>query len=300
MATAKHRKTAAITGAAGGLGSSFARQLARQGYRLLLIDRRRGPLEQLAAELRHSHQTEAEPWVADLTDSDAISAVARRLAEVSDLDLLVNNAGFGFSRYLVDVDVERHVEMISVHVVAPMSLCHAVLPGMIRRNRGAVINVSSLSGWTPSAGVVQYAATKAYLTCFSASVADELRGTNVKIQTLCPGFTTTGFHATEIMRGFDFGRAPKWMWMTPDAVVACSLRKLPKGGLVIPGWHNRLISIFMRRPIFAPLVLALCRLNAAGRAKLAAAECKLQGPHFGPAAAPAESAFASNEATQQR
>jgi short-subunit dehydrogenase len=271
--TANSPKTAAITGAGGGLGASFARQLAQQGYRLLLIDRRGEPIVRLCQELRSAYGVQAEPWVADLTDRESIAALGQRLVAEQSLDLLVNGAGFGFMQYLVDIDVERHLEMISVHVIAPMSLCHAVLPGMIQRNRGAIINIASLTAWTPSAGVAQYAATKAYVINLSASVADELRGTNVRIQTLCPGFTTTGFHATDTMRGFEDRRPPSWMWMTPDAVVTCSLRSIhKKSGVVIPGWHNRVLAFLLCRPLFAPLVQLSCRLTPAGRQNLAAAQ----------------------------
>ena len=175
------------------------------------------------------------------------SAIGRRLA--AKLALL-----------FIDADVERHLDMIRVHVLASVRLTCAVLPGMVERNRGAVINMSSLCAWTPCAGVVPYSSTKAYLTVFSQGLQDELRETNVRIQALCPGFVHTGFHDTEGMSNFDPAQIAGWLWMMPDDVVECSLKSLAsKRVIVIPGWRNRILGRFMQAPIFQPIVRALVR-----------------------------------------
>ncbi len=254
-------RTAIITGAAGGLGACFAHKLASRGYELMLVDRREDALTTLCDELTARHGVRVEPLVVDLTDEDAMASLAARLSATPDLEMLVNNAGFGVARFFVDADVERHLDMIRVHVLAAVRLTHSVLPAMLNRNRGAIINVSSLTAWTPCAGMVSYAATKAYLTVFTQALHDELRGTGVRIQVLCPGFIRTGFHDAPGMKdGFNPGQIPGFMWTTPEQVVDCSLRALPRGrAVVIPGWFNRLTGRLMQMPIAQPVVRALVR-----------------------------------------
>ncbi len=257
---ATDQKMAVITGAAGGLGACFARKLAELGYDLTLIDRRDDEVIRLCDELRSINNTNAEPVVADLCDIKAVGVLAQRLAELPYIDLLVNNAGFGFSQDFVDVGIQRHIDMISVHVQTPVLLTHAVLPRMIERNRGAIINVSSLGAWTPSSGSVQYCATKAYLVYFSEALQDELRDTKVRIQALCPGFIRTGFHDGESMSQLDLGKIPKWLWVTTDAVVECSLQNLSRDRvIVVPGLLPRLLGRCMRMPLLQPLVRVLTR-----------------------------------------
>ncbi len=254
-------QTAVVTGAAGGLGASFARKLASQGYGLILLDRREDALKSLCDELVARHGIAVEPIAVDLISDEAVAAIATRLSAMPNLELLVNNAGFGVARFFVDADVEQHLDMVRVHVLAAVRLTHAVLPGMLDRNRGAIINVSSLNAWTPCAGVVSYSATKAYLTVFSQALHDELRGTGVRIQALCPGFIRTDFHDTPEMKGgFNTKQIPGFMWTTPERVVESSLKALPRGrAIVIPGWFNRLTGRLMQMPIAQPIVRALVR-----------------------------------------
>lgn len=255
-----NNRTAVVTGAAGGLGACFARKLAERGYDLMLVDCREEPLAQLAAELATEHGVAARAWPADLTDAQAVKSVAAELAGTPALELLVNNAGFGLAKYFVDADVERHVDMIRVHVLAAVRLTHAVLPGMLKRNRGAIVNMASLCAWTPCAGVVSYSSTKAYLVAFSQGIQDELRNTEIRIQALCPAFVYTGFHFAEGMSGFDPQKIPRWLWMMPDDVVECSLRNLHrKKVIVVPGWRTALLCRLMRMPVSQPIVRALVR-----------------------------------------
>lgn len=257
----RESRTAIITGAAGGLGACFARKLASRGYGLMLVDRREDALTALCDELTPQYRVRVEPLVVDLTDEEAVAGLATRLAATPALEMLVNNAGFGVARFFVDADVERHVDMVRVHVLAAVRLTHSVLPAMLDRNRGAVINVSSLNAWAPCAGVVSYSATKAYLTVFSQALHDELRGTGVRIQALCPGFVRTEFHDAPGMKdGFNPGQVPGFMWMTPEQVVDCALRALPRGrAVVMPGLFNRIVGRLMQMPIAQPIVRALVR-----------------------------------------
>ena len=144
MKIARESGLAVVTGAAGGLGSSFASQLAQRGYRLILVDRRQEQLAQLCESISARHGAVAEAWAVDFCQRDEVQRLAKRLEQAADLQLLVNNAGFGTFDYFVDTDIRYLVDMVDVHVVAPVILTRAVLPGMIERKGGAIINVSSL------------------------------------------------------------------------------------------------------------------------------------------------------------
>jgi short-subunit dehydrogenase len=253
-------RTAVITGAAGGLGAQFCWQLAQQGYDLLIIDREQQTLDKLAAEITSKHDVAVDPRCVNLVDQAAVKALAQHLQSLPEVSLLVNNAGFGQSKYFVDIDVENHVDMVNLHVHTPVRLCHAVLPAMIHRDRGAIINVASLSAWTPCAGIVQYSATKQYLVTFSEAVKEELKGTQVTIQALCPAFVKTAFFDTEVMDTFNEKQVPRWLWTTPEEVVRYSLKRL-RQVIVIPGLACRILGRLMRMPAAQPIVRRLATNN---------------------------------------
>jgi short-subunit dehydrogenase len=249
---------AVITGAAGGLGSSFARKLAERGYRLLLVDRRPEPLEHLCYSLADQQGASAEPYAADLCQREEVERLAKRL-QMEAVGLLVNNAGFGAVDYFVDTEASYLVGMVDLHVVAPTILTRAVLPGMIERNSGAIINVSSVAAWFQCTANVQYGSTKNYLAVFSQALEHELRGTNVRVQALCPGYVRTEFHEAESMRAFRLRRSPSAnVWMSPDRVVDCSLRRLGRRKvIVIPGVRNRIVGRLAQMPVLQPLMQRL-------------------------------------------
>jgi uncharacterized protein len=252
---------AVVTGAAGGLGASFAKKLAERGYRLLLVDRRPEELNQVCQSLAAEYGASAVPCVIDLCKRKQVERLAKRLEHMADLELLVNNAGFGTADYFVDTDASYLVGMVDVHIAAPTILIQAVLPGMIHRNRGGIINVSSLSAWLHSAGNVQYGSTKNYLAVFSQSLQQELRGTNVRVQALCPGFIRTGFHAADSMQAFKLRRPPSArMWKSADEVAECSLRRLNgKQVIVIPGFRYRVLGRLAQMPLLQPLMQWITR-----------------------------------------
>ena len=229
------RPLAAITGASSGIGETFARKLAARGYRLLLIARRRDRLEALAREL------DGEALAADLTDEAQAAAVEERLRAEPDLELLVNNAGFGTVGRFFDLDLEPSLRMHRLHVMATVRLAHAALAGMTRRGRGGVINVSSVAGFMRGPGNVSYCSTKAWMNAFTECLDLELKsiGSRVKVQALCPGFTHSEFHDTA---GIDPARIPRSLWLSADEVVEASLRGLDRGKLfVVPGWRYKVI-----------------------------------------------------------
>ena len=232
--------TALVTGATAGIGREFCRQLAARGHDLVLVARDGERLDTLAAELRREHGVSAQALPADLSRDDAVDRVATLIAETPDLSLLVNNAGFGTTGFLVSTPAAPQEQMLRLHVLAPMRLTRAALPGLIARRRGGVINVSSIASFFYGAGAVNYSATKAYLTTFSEGLGAELKGTGVRVQALCPGFTRTEFHQR---MGPAAGDRPRFLWLSAESVVAASLRQLERGGPVIciPGLRYKLL-----------------------------------------------------------
>ncbi|MCS6848890.1 MAG: SDR family NAD(P)-dependent oxidoreductase [Anaerolineae bacterium] len=239
---------ALVTGASAGIGVAFARQLARAGYDLVLVARRKDRLDALAASLRQQHTIEAHALPADLANADDIERVAGVAADVSEagrLDLLINNAGFGTVGKYADLPFQSQLDMLHVHVTATMRLTKAALPGMLRRGRGGIINVASTAGWYPLPGNATYSATKRYLINFSESLQAELDGSGVCVQVLCPGFTYSEFHDREPYRasGFRRERLPAFMWQTAEEVAEASLNALGREVVCIPGVHNRAIAL---------------------------------------------------------
>jgi short-subunit dehydrogenase len=237
---------ALITGASAGIGHSFAESLARRGYDLILVARSTARIEALGQDLAGRFHVKCETWTADISSDAGCGEVAARIAALPDLDLLINNAGFATTGKLAKIDVEAQLEMLRLHVMAPMRLARAAIPAMIARGSGGIINVSSIAGFLYGPGNVNYSATKAYLTSFSLGLDSELVGTGVRVQALCPGFTHTEIH-DEMLHVKK--QIPKWMWMQSADVVEISLRQLERNGAVIciPGIKNKLMTAVLRR-----------------------------------------------------
>jgi uncharacterized protein len=178
-----------ITGASAGLGAEFARQLAKRGQRLVLAARRKDRLDALAAEVGNARTIEI-----DLSEP---GAAARLVADVEaageTIDTLINNAGFGLRGRFVDLDAAREREMIDLNCGALTDLCRAVVPGMIERKRGAILNVASTAAFQPGPKMAVYFATKAYVLSFTEALHEELKPHGIKVSALCPGPTRTEF-----------------------------------------------------------------------------------------------------------
>ena len=215
------RPLAVITGASAGIGREFSRQLAARGFDLMLVARDAERLRSLAAELSAQYGINADAWPADLSRDDAMRNLAEFLSRNDRVMLLVNNAGFGTKGKFATRPVSEQATMLELHVMAPMLLTRAVLPGMIDRREGRIITVASVASFTASPGNVNYCATKAYNRVFTEALAMELTGTGVHVQVLCPGFTHTEFH--ERMKIDKSKGIPSWAWLDADRVVRESL-----------------------------------------------------------------------------
>ncbi|MDZ7703910.1 MAG: SDR family oxidoreductase [Trueperaceae bacterium] len=252
----RHHHHTLITGASSGIGAAFARHLAANKTNLTLIARREDKLRALAESLEAHADVRVTVLQADLTDEDDISAVERYIRDQPDLDLLINNAGFGTQGAFYEVALDRHLAMLRLHVEASVRLCYAVLPKMIERDYGGIVNVASVAAFLPSPGNTTYSATKDYLNVFSESLRREVAAHHIAVQSLCPGFTYSEFHDTDEFADFDRGDLPGFLWMTSDAVAQRSLGNLGSGGAVyIPGWQNRLLVRLLKTPLLREVLV---------------------------------------------
>lgn len=256
---AGRRPAALVTGASGGIGEELARLLARDGYDLHIVARGAAELERVARDLRTGHGVAVETIAVDLADP----AVPRRIHDALimrgvALDVLVNNAGFGLAGPLAEADTERTLEMIQVNVSALTELTRLVLPGMLDRGRGRILNVASTAAFQPGPLMAVYYATKAYVLPFTEAVAEEVRGTGVTLTALCPGPTHTRFAERAGMRE---SRLFTSLVVGDAASVArVGYRGMLRGRrVVIPGALNRLVAFGNR---FAPrrVATALSRM----------------------------------------
>ena len=226
---------ALVTGATAGIGESFTRLLADNNYNIVLVARDLPRLEERARALEAQYKISTHVIQADLA-TDAGCAVVEQYITTNQIDVLINNAGFGLNKAFTMSSLEAEQQMLDVLVRTPMRLMHSALPGMKERNKGVVINVSSVAGYIAGGS---YSASKSYVTVLSESLNTELSGTNVKVSALCPGFTRTEFHqrARMSMKGL-----PNFMWLNSDKLVARSWRDALKGEAVsVPGWQYQLL-----------------------------------------------------------
>ncbi len=217
-------RTALITGPTAGIGLSFARQLAAQGYHLVLVARNEERLRSVAADLEREYGVEVEVLPADLADRASLAPVEARVADPArPVDLLVNNAGFGLKHPFLENDVEDEQAMLDVLVTAVLRLTHAALGQMVSRGSGAIVNVSSVAGYLPRG---TYSAAKAYVTALSEWADLTYRDRGVRVMALLPGFTKTEFHER-----MDVSResAPSFLWLDADRLVRDALTDLGKG-----------------------------------------------------------------------
>jgi hypothetical protein len=190
------RSTALITGASSGIGRSLARLFAADGYDLALVARRADALDELAAEIMAAHNVSVASFAVDLARPEGARTLHEELeARGVAVDVLVNNAGFGMQGAFSALPLDRQVDMIRLNVTTLTELTGRLLPGMLQRGSGGVLNVGSMAGFQPGPFMAVYYATKAYVVSFSEALAEELSGSQLRVSCLAPGPTRTGFAA---------------------------------------------------------------------------------------------------------
>jgi short-subunit dehydrogenase len=226
---------ALVTGATSGIGESFTRLLASNKYNIVLVARDLPRLQEKATALEAKYGIKTQVIQADLATDEGCLRVEKHILE-NQVDVLINNAGFGTNKAFTMSTLEVEQQLLDVLVRTPMRLMHVALPLMKARNNGIIINVSSVAGYIAGGA---YSASKSYLTVLSESLNTELSATNVKVSALCPGFTRTEFHqrGKMSMKGL-----PNFMWLNSDRLVEQSWRDALKGKAVsIPGWQYKLL-----------------------------------------------------------
>ena len=238
--------TALITGASGGIGEELARLLAANGANVVLLARSAAKLTALAEELGRAHAIQASVIAQDLSVSDAVDRVVGELAARGiTIDILINNAGFATYGPFVQTPIAEEARLLQVNVIALTMLTKRLLPTMIQRRHGRVLNVASTAAFQPGPLMAVYYASKAYVLSFSEAIAEELDGTGVTVTTLAPGPTTTGFQSAAGLHPSapSGGTAP----MTSMSVAEEGLAAMYAGKrLVVPGFQNRIVVLANR------------------------------------------------------
>jgi hypothetical protein len=238
-------ETVLITGASSGIGRELAGLYAAEGAGLVLIARSQDRLRELAGELAAKYGVQAEVLPADLSRPASPDEIVETLAQRHiDVDVLVNNAGFGAHGSVAGLGAERQLDMIDVNVAALTRLTALLLPGMLERRHGAILNVASTAGFQPGPNQAVYCATKAYVLSFTQALAEEVRGSGVRVSCLAPGATDTGFASQAGMAGTRLFRRGV---MDAARVARAGHDGLRQGKvLVIPGLRNRFLAFGVR------------------------------------------------------
>lgn len=259
----RSNKTALVTGASVGLGAEYSKLFAVDGHDVVLVARRRENLEALAGELEKQHGVRATVMPEDLNDPGAPERIAKTLRERGiDVEFLVNNAGFGTSGPFATADLARELSMLTVNVTTLVHLTRLLLPAMISRKSGRILNIGSTAGFVPGPFMAGYYASKAFVNSFTQALAYELRGTGVTATVSCPGATRTEF-AT--VAGTDKSRLFQAASMGAAEVAAHGYRAMMRGRpMAIAGVRNQLSIQSLRIAPRAMTVALAASLNQTG------------------------------------
>jgi uncharacterized protein len=230
-------QTALITGASGGLGATFAQELAARGMNTILVARSADKLQALATELTAKYQQRNDFIALDLVPAGAAATLANKVAEMGlQVDLLVNNAGFATYGNFESIELQRDRDQVLLNIATLVDLCHIFIPQMLERKSGSIINLSSVVGFQPIPYMTVYAASKAFVLSFSEGLWAEYGDRGIRVLALCPGATATSFHEVA-------GQPVPDRISTPQEVVVAGLKALERQqSYVIPGWMNFFLS----------------------------------------------------------
>jgi uncharacterized protein len=227
--TTQSKGTALITGASSGIGAVYADRLARRGYDLIIVARSRGKLDKLAARITNETERSVEVLPADLNDKGDLARVEETLKKDASITLLINNAGIGTFAPLLNSDVNKMDEMISLNVSALTRLTYAAVPGFVARGTGTIVNISSIVAISPETLNGVYGGSKAYVLAFSHSLQHELASKGIRVQAVLPGATATDFWDAG---GLPVHNLPSEIVMTTENLVDAALSGLDQGELV--------------------------------------------------------------------
>jgi hypothetical protein len=228
--------TALITGASSGIGALYADRLARQGHDLILVARNADKLEQVAKAIRDATGRQVDTLPADLASPGDLRRVEDRLANDRGITMLVNNAGIGSTARALDADVDTMSAMVSLNVEALMRLTYAVVPALVARGRGTIVNIASIVAVAPEVLNGVYGGTKAFVLAFSQNLHRDLHGTGVNVQVVLPGATATEFWG---IAGTPVEHLPNEIVMRADQLVDAALAGLARGEFAtIPSLHD--------------------------------------------------------------
>jgi uncharacterized protein len=257
MSTNKPRQTALITGASSGIGAALAKRFAENGYNLVIVARGQQALQALAEDLTRQHGVTITVMPKDLALVSAPDELAEALQQQQlQIDVLVNNAGFATYGLFAETDLKAEEDMLQVNMVTLTHLTKLLLPGMLQRGHGKILNVASTAAFQPGPLMAVYYATKAYVLSLSEALAEELRGTGVSVTALCPGPTGSGFQQRAKM---EQSRLVQGEIMDVDSVARAGYEGLISNKrIVIPGWQNKVMA-FATRLLPRNLVTRLAR-----------------------------------------
>jgi hypothetical protein len=235
-------KTAVVTGATSGIGAAFAEKFARQGYDLVITGRRKEKIEALAEKIRQQFGINVDIILAELSETEGVHKVVDYIRKL-EIEVLVNNAGFGANSLYQNSDLTVMEQLAKVNVLAPMVLIHNVLPGMVKRGSGTIINISSEGAYIIVPKNAVYSGVKSFLKSFTEGLHLDLMGTGIRVMVVCPGLTHTDLHekiGMDKSRQINHGQIK---WMSPEDVVEIALNDLAKGKVIsIPGRHTKMMT----------------------------------------------------------
>jgi len=267
----QNTKTALITGASSGIGKAYTEYLASLGYNLILVARREKLLRELAKDLASKHKVRSDIIAEDLSQHEGVVRVKEFLNNATVPDVFIHAAGYGTRGFFYEVDeylLERQVYLMTV---AGTVLARTILPAMIEKKEGVIIFVSSVAAFISTAQYPVYSAVKTYANTFITGLRDELAATNIKVQSVCPGVTRTGFMHTEQYKekNFDYSFVPEKYWQDPEDVVKESWKRLTKKyrPVVVTGKNNRFMVGMLKAPFIGNFILKRISKNIRKRVK---------------------------------